>query len=325
MIGYYIHHQGSGHRMRAEAITGQLSVPVVALSSADIDSTGYADLIRLMRDDLSENPLDVAAGGALHWAPRLDSGLRARMAQIAEFVSVHRPDAMVVDVSVEVAAFVRLLGVPVIVTAMPGERTDPPHLLAYQLADAIIAPWPQELYQPDWLIPHLHKTTFTGGISRFDGRPLDVATDRQSDVLIMTGTGGATTSQEAVTRLAADHPGLTIRGLGPAFGTWSDDPWLQLCSTRLVITNAGQGSVADVAAARKPAVLLPQDRPFDEQLRTGRTVARAGLAHVAPAWPSAGEWATILASIPKSASSWSRWRTAGAARRAAAAIEAVLG
>jgi hypothetical protein len=325
VIGYYIHHQGSGHRMRAEAITRHLAVPVVALSSAAVDSSVYAGQTMLARDDLSDNPTDVSAHGSLHWAPRLDTGLRTRMAEIAEFVTAHRPDAMVVDVSVEVAVFVRLLGVPVVVAAMPGERTDPPHLLAYQLADAIIAPWPQELYQPDWLVPHLHKTTFTGGISRFDGRPFDAAAECESDVLIMTGTGGATTSQALMTQLALAHPGLTVRGLGTAFGTWSDDPWRELCSAGLVVTNAGQGSVADVATAQKPAVLLPQDRPFDEQLRTGRTVARAGLAHVAPAWPTAGEWTTILESSPRSESSWSRWRTAGAARRAAAAIEAILG
>ncbi|ORM32470.1 glycosyltransferase [Williamsia sp. 1135] len=325
MIGYYIHHQGSGHRMRAEAITERLRVPVVALSSADITSAVFADRVRLTRDDLSDTPSDVDANGALHWAPRLDVGLRTRMVEIAEFVSVHRPDAMVVDVSVEVAAFVRLLGVPVVVTAMPGERTDPPHLLAYQLADAIIAPWPEELYRPEWLIPHLHKTTFTGGISRFDGRPVHNDAGCQSDVLVLTGTGGATTSQAAVSQFADDHPELTVRGLGPAFGTWSDDPWRELCSARLVVTNAGQGSVADVAVAQKPAVLLPQDRPFDEQLRTGRNVARAGLAHVCSAWPTADEWATILRAVPDSATSWSRWRTAGAAGRAAAAIEAVLG
>ncbi|WP_207842005.1 hypothetical protein [Williamsia soli] len=325
MIGYYIHHQGSGHRMRAEAITERLRVPVVALSSADINSTVFADRIRLTRDDLSDSPIDVTANGALHWAPRLDGGLRTRMAEIAEFVSVHRPDAMVVDVSVEVAAFVRLLGVPVVVTAMPGERTDPPHLLAYQLADAIIAPWPEELYRPDWLTAHLHKTTFTGGISRFDGRPVHIDADWESDVLVLTGTGGATTSQAAVSQFADDHPDLTVRGLGPAFGTWSDDPWRELCGARLVVTNAGQGSVADVAVAQRPAVLLPQDRPFDEQLRTGRNVARAGLAHVCSAWPTAEEWAVILRAVPDSATSWSRWRTAGAAGRAAAAIEAVLG
>ncbi|MBA4025849.1 MAG: hypothetical protein C0482_26175 [Gordonia sp.] len=325
MIGYYIHHQGSGHRMRAEAITDRLRVPVVALSSADITSTVFADRITLTRDDLADTPSNVDANGALHWAPRLDDGLRTRMVEIAEFVSVHRPDALVVDVSVEVTALVRLLGVPVVVTAMPGERTDPPHLLTYRLADAIIAPWPKELYQPQWLTPHLHKTTFTGGISRFDGRPVQFDPDCESDVLVLTGTGGATTSQAAVSQLAGDHPELTIRGLGPAFGTWNDDPWRELCSARLVVTNAGQGSVADVAVAQKPAVILPQERPFDEQLRTGRNLARAGLAYVAPSWPTAGEWDTILASIPDAAPPWSQWRTAGAAGRAAAAIEAVLG
>ena len=54
----------------------------------------------------------------------------------------------VIDVSVEVATLLRLLGVPVVVVAMPGERVDAPHTLVYQLADHILAAWPQDLYVP---------------------------------------------------------------------------------------------------------------------------------------------------------------------------------
>ena len=50
---------------------------------------------------------------------------------------------MVVDVSVEVAILVRLLGVPVVVMAMPGDRIDAPHDLVYQAADHILAAWPE--------------------------------------------------------------------------------------------------------------------------------------------------------------------------------------
>ena len=61
------------------------------------------------------------------------------MALIARWIDETRPVAIVVDVSVEVALFVRLLGVPVIVMAMPGERIDGPHALVHQIADHIIA------------------------------------------------------------------------------------------------------------------------------------------------------------------------------------------
>jgi len=82
------------------------------------------------------------------------------MALIAEWIEQARPAAVVVDVSVEIAVFVRLLGVPVIVMAMPGQRTDAPHVLVHQIADRIVAAWPGELYEPDWLRTHAHKTSY---------------------------------------------------------------------------------------------------------------------------------------------------------------------
>lgn len=81
-----------------------------------------------------------------------------------------------VDVSVEVALFVRLLGVPVILMAMPGERIDGPHALVHQIADHIIAASPQELYEPEWLRAYAAKTSYVGGISRFGDRD-GLATD----------------------------------------------------------------------------------------------------------------------------------------------------
>ena len=92
------------------------------------------------------------------------------MRLIAQWVAATRPAAVVIDVSVEVATYIRLLGVPVIVVAGPGERTDAPHLLVYRLADHIVAAWPRELHEPSWLRSYADKTSYVGGISRFDGQ-----------------------------------------------------------------------------------------------------------------------------------------------------------
>ena len=95
-----------------------------------------------------------------------------------------------VDVSVEVALFVRLLGVPVIVMAMPGERIDGPHALVHQIADHIIAAWPRELYEPEWLRAYAAKTSYVGGISRFGDRDGLQPTEDRATVLVLSGTGG---------------------------------------------------------------------------------------------------------------------------------------
>ena len=92
------------------------------------------------------------------------------MGLIAAWVATAKPDVMVVDVSVEVAMLVRLLGVPS--WWWPCQATGPtlPTNLVYRVADHIVAAWPRDLYDPPWLRPHAAKTTYVGGISRFDGR-----------------------------------------------------------------------------------------------------------------------------------------------------------
>ena len=72
------------------------------------------------------------------------------MATLASWIARERPAAVVVDVSVEVALLARLCGTPVVVVALPGERTDRTHRAAYDLADALLAPWPAEAHARDW-------------------------------------------------------------------------------------------------------------------------------------------------------------------------------
>ena len=155
MIGYYIHHQGTGHRRRAQSICTHLDGPVTAFTSLKLDEVDPFDsVLALPRDDPGGPANNADAHGVLHWAPQHDVGLRERMALIAQWVADVAPTAAVIDVSVEVATLLRLLGVPVIVVAMPGERVDAPHWLVYRLSDHILAPWPRDLYDPQWLRPH---------------------------------------------------------------------------------------------------------------------------------------------------------------------------
>lgn len=171
MIGYYVHHQGYGHLARAMSICARLRHQTTALSSLQFPATHPFDaVVELPRDDLAKRPLKPTAGGSFHWAPHHDNGFHARMDAVARWIGEARPDAFVTDVSVEIATFVRLLGVPVIVVALPGTRFDAPHLLAHRLADHIIAARPRELLAPSWLRAHDDKTSYVGGISRYDGR-----------------------------------------------------------------------------------------------------------------------------------------------------------
>ncbi len=243
------------------------------------DDHPFTEVVSLPRDDQSDAPREPTAHGALHWAPHHDAGFQARMDAIARWVADARPRALVIDVSVEVATFVRLLGIPVVVMALPGKRYDAAHLLVHRLADHIIAAWPQALYDPSWLRPHAHKTSYVGGISRFDGRPgaLTAASDGADPRVLVIGGASADFGQQ-IDDCALACPGTTWTAIGGATGHWVKDPWPQLCAADVVVTNAGQGAVADVAAARRRAIVIPAATPVRRTDRHRRcpTPAPAG-------------------------------------------------
>lgn len=326
MIGYYIHHQGRGHLIRAASIARLLEQPVLGLSSLPPpqDASPFSDWLRLARDDAAGNDTDATAGGALHWVPRHDAGLRNRMSAIAAWVERSRPAAVVVDVSVEVAVMLRLLGVPVLVVAMPGDRDDAAHQLAYRLADAILAFWTQEIYDPPWLAAHRDRTHFLGAVSRFDGRPRLIGGPGRPRTAVLLGGGGGSSITDA--ERAGLPSGWQWQQLGGNNGGWVEDPWPVLCAADVVVTHGGQNALADVAAAGRPAFVVPQPRPHNEQRRTAEALAAAGLAHTSATWPAPSDWPAALDTAQAlGGAGWSRWRPGNAARQAASVVNAVGG
>ena len=307
-----------------------MNTPVTALTSLDIpEPHPFAAVVKLPRDDESKQPSEPTARGALHWAPLRDPGYTARMSAVAQWVSDTRPEAAVIDVSVEIAAFIRLMGVPVIVMTLPGKRVDAPHLLVHRLADHIVATWPEQLCAPPWLRQYAAKTSYVGGVSRFDGREIVcAATSAPTEssplrVLVLSGRGD-TFGDAAINEAARACPSSTWTIMGGTTSSWAMDPWPQICAAHVVVTHAGQSSIADVAAAERPAVIIPQPRPFDEQHATADVLRRHRLAVVTRDWPDTRSWPALLAhASTRDPTRWHRWHVRGAAARAAAAIESV--
>ena len=344
LVGWYVHHHGAGHRTRFSAVRPHLDADVVVFSSlsAPVDLPDDTTWIELERDDapttgpdgVVRRPAEASptVGGLLHWAPVGHPGHASRLARIAGEIAGAadggRPfDAMVVDVSVEVTLFVRLLGVEVVVVSQPGDRTDEPHRLAYDAASRVIAPWPAGTHDSSALDRVAEKVRWVGGISRQDGRG---ASDRGSavvpgSVLFVGGAGGSDHGDlsAAVARAARATPGTTWSALG--LDTWVDDPWSAMTSAEVIVTWAGQNTVADLAALGARAVVVPQTRPFDEQLTTARALDRAGLAVVAPSWPVDDEWPSVVERARGLRPDWSTWQVEGAAARAAAVVAEVAG
>ena len=315
MIGYYVHHVGRGHLSRAEAIVRELPEPVTVLSSLPRPDGWTHGWVQLDRDD-DGDPDNSACPPLLHWAPLDHRGHQRRMATIAGWIAAERPDVLVCDVSVEVTLLGRMLGVPVVTMVLPGDRRDEPHQLGFRAADAIVAPWPD--LSPELcpgLGPHAAKVVHVGGISRFAGRSPDAPTGVRDAVLVLSGLGGAGVAAEY--SLPAD-----LRVVRCGSDSWVEDPWPLLTTSAIVVSHCGLGALADIATARRPAVLVPQPRPHDEQRRTAQALGAAGLAVIntepRPDWNELIERARGL-----DPDRWTRWAAPGAARRAAAVVVSV--
>lgn len=328
MIGYYVHHRGDGHVTRAASIAARFGAgQVTGLSSLPRPDGWEGGWIELARDDdeAAGEAAEPAAGGALHWAPLHHPGLRERMGQIAAWVRDAAPALVVVDVSVEVSVAVRAMGVPVVVMGMPGDRRDAAHQLAYRVADAIVAPW------PGWADPLAGgaawraKTHAVGAISRFDGRSPGAALpplDGRRRVLVLSGRGGTGLTAEALAAAERATPDWAWTALGPPGDRWVADPWPRLLDADVVITHAGQNAIADLAAARRPAVVIPQARPHAEQRAMAAALRESDLAIVRDTWPAAGAWPDLLArAAGRDGGRWARWNDGGGAARAASVLD----
>ena len=318
MIGWYVHHHGRGHAHRAAVVVAALTgVEVTGLSSGPAPA-GWAGPWVDLPPDTGPGP-DATAGGVLHWAP-LTPGYRGRAAVLAAWVASARPQLVVVDASVEVTLLLRLLGVPVVVVAAPGDRLDRPHRAAYDAATALLAPWPAWVQPAGWPPDWTTKTCAVGALSRADARarPEVVA----GTVAVLLGAGGDDLTPGRLAAARRDTPGWTWTVLGGDTG-WVADPWPVLASAQVVVTHAGQNALAEVAAARRPAVVLPQVRPHDEQATTGRVLADADLAEVRPTWPS--DWPELLErAATRDGQRWTRWNDGLGAQRAADVVRGVL-
>ena len=339
-IGYYVHHHGRGHLHRAGAVARALAqrhgCTVTGLSSfpRPVDWSGpwAGGWVELARDDdqvPGAGAGDATAGGRLHWVPRGHAGLSRRTAQLSAWLDATRPAAVVVDVSVEVSLLVRLHGVPVVGVVLPGERTDPAHRLALDTADALVGCWPPEATGsmlpglPAEVVDRVHGV---GGLSRHPVTEEPPPGARR--VLFLGGAGGHDLADHEIdARLdaaRAQAPGWTWEVADAR--RWRPDTAAVLREADVVVTHTGQNAVAEVAAARRPAVLVPQRRPHDEQAATARVLATGGWPAVVEPTLPADRWAERLERCAAlDATTWARWCDGGAADRFADVVAGVAG
>ncbi|WP_210649899.1 glycosyltransferase [Nocardioides sp. SYSU D00065] len=321
VVGYYVHHVGSGHRHRAHVLAERLAsegVSVTGLSSLPRPAGWAGDWVRLPRDD-DGSPREVTARGHLHWAPLLHDGTRARAAAISAWIDAARPDLVVVDVSVEVLLLTRLHGIPAVAVVLPGRRDDAVHRLGLGVAEALVGFWPEAATGMTPGLPDEIRSRLVpvGALSRHPVLQLraERAGGERRTVVLMLGSGGHDISAADVAAARAATPDWRWRILGADRSTWVEDPSSVLADADVVVTHAGQNALAETAAARRPAVVLPQDRPHLEQLTTAEELATGWPAVVCRTWPGQ-EWSQVLERASSlDPDGWTAWCDGRAADR----------
>lgn len=332
VVGLYVHHVGSGHLHRATVLARRLAAVgtrVTGLSSLPRPHAWDGDWVQLPRDD-DGAPAEVTARGHLHWAPLRHDGTRARAARISAWIEASRPDALVVDVSVEVLLLARLHGVPTVAVVLPGRRDDPAHLLGLGTAEALVGFWPREAVGMSPGLPdHLaERLVAVGALSRHPVRGQRTTAPpagRRRSVAVLLGRGGHDVTPGRLAAARAGTPGWDWQVLGADRESWVADPSAVLAASDVVVTHAGQNALAETAAARRPAVVLPQARPHDEQATTGRVLAGDWPAVVLGSWPDHGWDAVLERAAGLDASRWAAWCDGAAADRFADVVLATCG
>lgn len=278
MIGYYVHRQGSGHLHRASAVAALWGSEITGLSSLPRPLSWVGEWVQLEDDAPASAEADVTADGHLHWVPRGHPGLRARMGALSAWLVQAQPSVLVSDVSVEVTLLARLHGVPVVSVVLPGLRSDSAHLLGYGVSDALVAMWPPTAGIRTGLPPRLgSRIRHLGGLSRFPSTAHQPSSPPGKHVALLWGSGGAGPPVEVLRGAQQQSLAWTWTLLGGQ--SWTADPFAVLCAADVVVTHAGQNSVAETAASRTPAIVIPQPRPFQEQQMTAEALR-------APWWPA---------------------------------------
>lgn len=263
-----------------------------------------AQIVRLpAEDERSDDVLAGRAGqnwqpASLHYSPVGNSDIQQRSHKILDTIYQRRIDLMIIDVSVEVAMLCRAASVPYLYVRLPGLRDDVPHLNAFAGALALLAPYPRTLEStktPEWIS---QKTLYLDFINTqqknaqtyqdFIKHLMQLITDKKalslmlSDkdkdtptiVTVIKGYGGHQAIDAKLPELRQLLPHAFIISLGPidedkrhyvdiAAEVSDVTPFIDYSDYLLMA--CGLNAVAQAYDYATPLVVLPDDRPHQEQ------------------------------------------------------------
>ncbi|WP_198334020.1 hypothetical protein [Psychrobacter namhaensis] len=257
-------------------------------------------IVRLRAED--ERPDDVLRGrsgahwqpASLHYSPVGNIDIQKRSRQMLETIFQRQIDVMIIDVSVEVAMLCRAASIPYLYVRLPGIRDDTPHLNAFAGALALLCPYPRVLettLTPNWVD---QKTLYLGFINNpkpdvstypdFITTLMTLSDDNKalkaslaSDPIIVTvikGYGGHEVLDKKLPELRRLLPTAFIISLGPIadamrryvdIATQVDDVTPFMHHSDYLLMACGLNTIAQAYYCATPVVVLPDDRPHQEQ------------------------------------------------------------
>lgn len=276
-----------------------------------------SQVIRLSaEDELSTDVLPGRAGdywqpSCLHYSPVGNSDIQDRSHQLLTTIYQRKIELMIIDVSVEVAMLCRAASIPYLYVRLPGSREDLPHITAFSGALGLLAPYPQALDSadiPKWLRQKTLYLDFinfeksdelanTGTYNDFLQSLISMPSPNNNSesqslengpiVTVIKGYGGHEAIDDKLPRLRHLLPNAFIISLGPIMedvrcyvdmATHVDDVMPFIEHSDCLFMACGLNAVAQVYNHNTPLVVLPDQRPHQEQEVMAKALVADGRA-----------------------------------------------
>ena len=306
-IFYFVHAHGNGHRVTFNLLYPALSVffTVIAITT----NSEITDYLRKKHDvDVLELPPKYPAGYEIpaHTFSRafevtpyaIEPAGRAKA--LVEAIERYRPKAFYCDGVPELAIMVRGMGVPVVLVHLPGNvMNDPTQVFAHELADHIVAHFPASLEQANYQFAF--KTYYSGYMSQYAGRGLKQSNRSETNnVTVLLGYDNYDVSVLKTITNDQNTP-FTIIGNKRAYDLAENCVQLgpvedvsEAIVGEVVISAAGQNTIAELLSLNKRLILLPEPRPYDEQAVHASVLANHNVALLAEETFSVEQWQNVL-------------------------------
>ncbi|RYG03334.1 MAG: hypothetical protein EOO02_08660 [Chitinophagaceae bacterium] len=306
-IFYFVHAHGNGHRATFNMLYPALSqfFKVIAITTNKNVSGHLLKKYDVEIFELpSKYPVDYVIPDHTFSKPfevtpyAVEPAVRAKA--LAEAIERYSPKALYCDGVPELAIMCRGMGVPIVLVRLPGNlMKDPTQVFAYQLADQIIAHFPSCLEQANY--GFAYKTFYSGYMSKYSGQELKPLTSSATNNI--TVLSGYDNYDHSVLKNITKDQNTRFTIIGNKQDYDLDKNCTQLgpvpdireaIAGELVISAAGQNSVAELLSLGKRLILLPEPRPYDEQAVHAELLADLNVVLLASHSMSAVQWQELL-------------------------------